>query len=66
MVVCYGETTAAYQGYTYFNYVFIIIIIAFGAFTKLRKALITFVMSVRLPVLLHGTTWFPLTGFSCR
>ena len=31
-----------------------------GAFTRLRKAAIRYVMSVRL----HGNTWFPLDGIS--
>jgi len=35
-----------------------------GAFAKLRKATISFVMSVRLSVRPHGTTRFPLEGFS--
>ena len=35
-----------------------------GAFAKLRKATISFVMSVRLPVRRHGTTRLPLDGFS--
>ena len=33
-----------------------------GAFAKLRKATTIFVMSVRP----HGTTLFPLGGFSCN
>jgi len=35
-----------------------------GAFAKLRKATISFVMSVRLSVRAHGTTRLPLDGFS--
>jgi hypothetical protein len=35
-----------------------------GAFAKLRKATINFVMSVRLFVCPHGTTRLPLDGFS--
>ena len=36
-----------------------------GAFAKLRKVTISFVMSVRLPsVRPHGTTWLPMDGFS--
>jgi len=34
-----------------------------GAVAKLRKATTGFVMSVRPPVHLHGTTRFPLKGF---
>jgi hypothetical protein len=35
-----------------------------GAFAKLQKATISFVVSVRLCVRLNGTTWLPLEGFS--
>jgi len=35
-----------------------------GAFRKLRKATISFVVSVRLCVRPHGTTRLPLGGFS--
>jgi len=35
-----------------------------GAFSKFRKATISFVMSVRLSVRPHGTTRLPLDGFS--
>ena len=35
-----------------------------GTFAKLRKATISFVMSVRLSFRPHGTTRFPLHGFS--
>ena len=35
-----------------------------GAFAKLRKATISFVMSVRLSVCPHGTSRLPLDGFS--
>jgi len=35
-----------------------------GAFAKLRKATISFVMTVRLSVRPHGTTQLPLDGFS--
>jgi len=35
-----------------------------GAYTKLRKATICFVMPVNLSVLPHGTTRLPLDGFS--
>jgi hypothetical protein len=35
-----------------------------GTFTKLRKATISYVMSVCLCVCLHGTTRFPLNVFS--
>jgi hypothetical protein len=35
-----------------------------GAFAKLRKATISFVMSVRTSVSQHGTTRLPLDGFS--
>jgi len=35
-----------------------------GAVAKLRKATTGFVMSVCPPVHLHGTTRFPLKGFS--
>jgi hypothetical protein len=34
-----------------------------GAFEKLRKATISFVMPGRLSVRLHGTPRFPLNGF---
>jgi hypothetical protein len=34
------------------------------ALKKLRKAIISFVMSVRLSVRVHGTTGLPLDGFS--
>jgi len=34
-----------------------------GAFTQLRKATISFVISVRPCVLPHGTTGVPLTNF---
>ena len=36
----------------------------FGAFANLRKATISFVVSVRTSVRQHGATWFPLDGFS--
>jgi len=35
-----------------------------GAFAKLRKAPVSFVMSVSLSVRTHGTTWLPPYGFS--
>ena len=35
-----------------------------GAFVKLRKATISFVMSVCLSVCPHGTTHIPLDGFA--
>ena len=35
-----------------------------GAFAKLRKATVSFVMCVCLPVCLHGTTRLSLDGFS--
>jgi hypothetical protein len=38
--------------------------IVLGAFAKLRKATISFVMSVRLSVSPHETTLLPLDGFS--
>ena len=34
-----------------------------GAFAKLRKAIISFVISVRSSVCPHGTTRLPLDGF---
>jgi hypothetical protein len=37
---------------------------ALGAFEKLRKVTISFIMSVRLSITPHGTTLFPLEGFS--
>jgi hypothetical protein len=42
-----------------------VIVLSFlGAFSKLRKAAICFVLSVRLSLRPHGTTRFPLDGFS--
>jgi len=38
--------------------------LSFGAFAKLRKATISFVMSVCLSVCLHGITRLPLDGFA--
>jgi len=35
-----------------------------GAFAKLRKAIVSFVMSVFPTFRLHGTTGLPLDGFS--
>jgi hypothetical protein len=35
-------------------------------FAKLRNGTVSFVMSVRLFVCLHGTTWLPLDRFSCN
>jgi len=35
-----------------------------GAFVKLRRATISFVMSIRLSVRPHGTTRYQLDGFS--
>jgi len=37
--------------------------VVMGAFTKLRKATISFVMSVLPPARPHGTTRLPLDGF---
>jgi hypothetical protein len=36
----------------------------FGVFAKLRKANLSFLMSVRPPACPHGTTSFPLHRFS--
>jgi hypothetical protein len=35
-----------------------------GMFAKLRRAVISFVIPVRSTVIPHGTTQFPLDGFS--
>ena len=39
-------------------------IVFLGAFTKLPKVTVSFVVSVHLSVHLHGTTWLLQDGFS--
>jgi len=40
--------------------------VCLGAWAKLRKATISFVMSAHPSVRPHGTTRVPLDGFSCN
>jgi hypothetical protein len=39
-------------------------VVLLGRFAKLRNVTVSFVMPVRPSVCLHGTTWFPLDGYS--
>jgi zinc transporter ZupT len=56
-MISFGHLHIVVEGLT-------ILYLYLGAFAKLRKAIIYFVISVGLSVRPHGITWLPLYGFS--